>query len=139
RLAGRPLGQLALAAAGLLLVGATGAIAALGDTLFPAGSLAAGLRQDAQPAAHFLLRLRVLHPIFAAVVAAYLLMLPGLVKAAKLGRTARKLGSLLSLLALGQVALGAINLGLLAPIWLQLLHLLLADALWIALVLFAAA
>jgi heme A synthase len=37
-----------------------------------------------------------------------------------------------------QLAAGAVNVLLLAPIWMQLLHLLLADLLWIALTLFAA-
>ena len=130
---------LAVAGAGLLLVAATGAIAALGDTLFPAGSLAAGVRQDLSPASHFLLRLRVLHPLLAVGVAAYLLFLPQLVRAPRMGRTPRKLGSAVSLLALVQLAVGAANLGLLAPVALQLLHLLLADLLWIGVVLFGAA
>ncbi|HEV8632089.1 MAG TPA: COX15/CtaA family protein [Thermoanaerobaculia bacterium] len=139
RLAGRATVFLAVGAAGLLLVGASGAVAALGDTLFPAGSLAAGMRQDVTPGAHFLLRLRVVHPLLATTVGAYLLLLPQLVGAARRSRIARRLGSAMSLLALAQVALGAVNLGLLAPVGLQLLHLLLADAVWVALVLFAAA
>jgi heme a synthase len=132
-------GLLAIAGGGLLLVAASGAVAALGDTLFPAGSLAAGVRQDLSPASHFLLRLRVLHPLLAVAVAAYLLFLPQLVRAARLGRTPRKLGTAVSLLALVQLAVGAANLGLLAPVALQLLHLLLADLLWISVVLFGAA
>ncbi|HEV8241877.1 MAG TPA: COX15/CtaA family protein [Thermoanaerobaculia bacterium] len=130
---------LVTACGGLLLVAASGAIAALGDTLFPAGSLAAGVQQDLSPASHFLLRLRILHPLLAVAVAAYLLFLPQLVQAARMGRTPRKLGSAVSLLALVQLAVGAANLGLLAPVALQLLHLLLADLLWIAVVLFGAA
>jgi heme A synthase len=139
RLAGSATVYLGLAMAGLLLVGASGAIAALGDTLFPAGSLAAGMRQDVAPGAHFLLRLRVIHPLLATTVGVYLLLLPQLVGAVRRGRTARRFGSAVSLLALAQLAVGAVNLGLLAPVWLQLLHLLLADAVWVALVLFAAA
>ena len=130
---------LAIAGGGLLLVASSGAIAALGDTLFPAGSLAAGVQQDLSPASHFLLRLRVLHPLLAVGVAAYLLFLPQLVRAPRMGKTPRKLGSAVSLLALVQLAVGAANLGLLAPIALQLLHLLLADLLWISVVLFGAA
>jgi len=129
----------AVACGGLLVVAASGAVAALGDTLFPAGSLAAGLRQDLSPASHFLLRLRVLHPLLAVGVAAYLLFLPQLVKAPRLGRAPRRLGSAVSALALAQLAVGAANLGLLAPVALQLVHLLLADLLWIAVVLFGAA
>jgi len=85
------------------------------------------------------LRLRVLHPLLAVAVAAYLLFLPNLARAPRLGRTPRRLGSAVSLLALVQLAVGAANLGLLAPVALQLVHLLLADLLWIAVVLFGAA
>ncbi|MBI5549087.1 MAG: COX15/CtaA family protein, partial [Deltaproteobacteria bacterium] len=48
---------------GMLALGASGAITALGDTLFPASSLAEGWRQDVSPAAHFFLRVRILHPV----------------------------------------------------------------------------
>ena len=130
---------LAVAAVGLLLVGSSGAIAALGDTLFPAGSLAAGVQQDLSAGSHFLLRLRIVHPLLAVAVAAYLLFLPQLVGAPRLGRTPRRLGSATSALALLQLAIGAANLGMLAPVALQLVHLLVADLLWIALVLFGAA
>lgn len=136
---GPGVGHLAAAAAGLLLVGATGAVAALGDTLFPAASLAAGVAEDLSATAHFLVRLRVLHPLVAVAVAAYLLFLPQLVDAGRRGRTPRRLGGAVSLLALVQLGAGAVNVGLLAPVWMQLVHLLLADALWIAFVLFAAA
>ena len=56
---------------GMFVLAASGALTALGDTLFPAGSLAEGLRQDIDPAAHFLLRLRIFHPIIAVVVGSY--------------------------------------------------------------------
>jgi len=46
----------------VVLLGMTGAIAALGDTLFPASSLRAGFSQDFSAAANFLVRLRGLHP-----------------------------------------------------------------------------
>jgi len=134
--AGRPL---AIAAGGLLLVAATGAVTALGDTLFPAGSLAAGLRGDLDDGAHFLVRLRVIHPLLAVAVTGYLLALPQLTGTGRRGGAARKLGSAVSLLALGQLLVGAANVGLLAPLALQLVHLLLADLLWLALVWFGAA
>ena len=41
------------------------------------------------------------------------------------------------MLFLTQMGLGLLNLGLLAPIWMQLIHLLVADLVWITLVLFA--
>src|SRR5687767_2278346 len=52
-------------AAGVFLTGASGGIAALGNTLFPATSLAEGLTQDLSATSHVFLRLRGLHPIFA--------------------------------------------------------------------------
>src|SRR5262249_7327258 len=54
-----------------IVVSITGAIAALGDTLFPASSLAEGVRQDLSGAAHFLLRLRVVHPVLAVLAGTY--------------------------------------------------------------------
>jgi len=120
---------------GVFLIGITGAIAALGDTLFPAASLAEGLRSDLEPGAHFLLKLRGIHPVIALVVAF------GLFSLAKPYRHDARLGQMASLLiafVLVQVLVGFINLGLLVPIYLQLIHLLLADGLWITLVIFSA-
>ena len=120
---------------GVFLIGVTGAIAALGDTLFPANSLVEGFRADLAPGAHFLLRLRGLHPVIALFVAF------GLFSLANPHRKDPKLGQLASLLVgfvIIQVLVGFINLGLLAPIYMQLIHLLLADALWLTLIIFAA-
>jgi len=63
----------AVSLASFVLLGVSGAIAALGDTLFPASSLAAGLAQDMDPAANIFLRLRLFHPLIAATVGAWLL------------------------------------------------------------------
>src|SRR4051794_12239241 len=63
--------QGALAAS--VLVSVTGAIAALGDTLFPSASIAAGLQQDFSNASSTLLRLRIFHPVIAVAGAAMLL------------------------------------------------------------------
>ena len=110
-----------------VLVGISGAIAALGDTLFPAHSLAEGFRQDLDPAANIFLRLRILHPMLAVAAAAWLACYAVLYRG----------WTLLALVA-AQVLAGSLNLFLLAPIWMQMVHLLLADLVWIALVLFAA-
>jgi len=122
-----------LAGGALLLVGMTGAIAALGDTLFPAASLQAGLTADLDPRSHFLLQLRSLHPVFAILGGTYILALA--VKS-RAGQSRRPATALIALV-LTQVGVGFVNLGLLAPVWLQLLHLLLADLVWITLVVFA--
>ncbi len=49
----------------------------------------------------------------------------------------RRLGAGLAALVVGQLALGALNVALLAPVWMQVIHLLVADALWVVFVLFA--
>ena len=122
--------------ASVLVLGVSGAIAALGDTLFPASSLAAGLAQDLDPAANIFLRLRVFHPLIAAAVAAWLLFY-AVSAASRRPDAARRAWSLVALLA-AQIAAGVINLLLLAPVWMQLIHLLLADLLWITLVVLSA-
>jgi heme A synthase len=132
-------GAVALLAAGLLIVGVSGAVAALGDTLFPATSLSHALEQDLSPASHVLLRLRVIHPTLAVVVAFALIVVGPRIPAAGGALAGVGPGSWVALLAGVQVAMGALNVLLLAPVWLQLVHLLLADLLWIAVMLLAAA
>ncbi|HJR61553.1 MAG TPA: COX15/CtaA family protein [Vicinamibacterales bacterium] len=127
-----------LATIGLLLVGVSGAVAALGNTLYPDGSLAEGLAADLSATSHFLIRLRILHPTFAVLTGIGLLFgAPRL--ASNRGAPAALLARLVSALAAGQLAIGAINLILLAPVWMQLVHLLAADLLWVAFVLLGAA
>jgi heme A synthase len=130
---------LGVLAGGVLLVGVSGAVAALGDTLFPATSLAHALEQDLSPASHVLLRLRLVHPTLAAVVAAALIVIAPRIPAAADDRWGLAPGAWVAALAGIQSALGALNVLLLAPVWLQLVHLLLADLLWIAVVLLGAA
>ena len=120
----------------LLLAGVSGAVAALGDTLFPASSLADALREDLSPTAHLFLRLRVWHPVIAIVGSAYLVWLAGLLLRGP-GSPHRTATLLLGGLALIQLAVGFVNVALLAPVWLQLTHLLLADAIWITLAVIA--
>jgi heme A synthase len=125
--------MLGLALLGVMVVGLTGVISALGDTLFPARSLSSGLAQDVAPTAHFLVRLRMAHPVLAVAVGAYLFYVGSLLHDVRwhLDRYVR-------VLLLAQVGAGALNMVLLAPTWLQLVHLLLADLIWIGLVLLSA-
>ncbi len=123
---------------GVLAIGATGAVAALGDTLFPSASLAEGIRRDFSPTAHFLLRLRVFHPAAAVLVGAYLVLAGRAVARLRPAPETRRLGGALGVLFGVQLAAGALNVVLMAPVPMQLLHLLLADGVWIALVLLSA-
>jgi heme A synthase len=122
---------------GLITVGVTGALTALGDTLFRPESLAEGVAADFAPTAHFLQQIRVLHPIAAVAVATYLLYARNAIAAGR-GADAAKLSRLLAALVIGQILLGTANMMLLAPAWLQMVHLLVADAVWITFVLLAA-
>jgi heme A synthase len=125
---------LGVALAGMLLLGISGAVAALGDTLFPARSLAEGLRQDLAPP-HVLVRLRLLHPPIAAILGLYLLAVAWLAQRRAATPTSRRLALLLTLLFGIEVVVGIINVLLLAPVAIQLVHLFLATLLWISLVL----
>ena len=118
-------------AVGLLILGASGAIAALGDTLFPSGSLAEGIAQDFIPTAHFLLRLRIFHPIIAVAAGLGSAAALNFIARRSLGATEKKAGRLLAGLVAVQLVLGAINVILLAPVWMQLLHLLMTTLIWI--------
>ena len=119
-------------------VGKTGAIAALGDTLYPATSLLDGLRADLAPTGSLLLRLRILHPALGVAVGAMLAFGAAAVPLPAGDRRGRAARRLVVVLAIAQVVLGFVNVWLLAPVWMQLTHLLVADLLWIALVLLTA-
>lgn len=124
---------------GLVLVGASGAVAALGDTLFPGGQREAALAAGLPWGTELLLRLRIAHPFLALAVAAAVgwVALEGLRRPP--GRAAARLALGVLLLLVVQLGAGLVNVLLAAPIWLQLVHLLLADLLWVAVVLLAAA
>jgi len=119
---------------GMLIIGMSGAVTALGDTLFPAGSLVEGLTADLEPNAHFLVRLRVYHPIIAVTIALYSLYLVRVLFAQNNGM-ARKFLAALVIIGIVQLSIGLINLLLLVPIPTQLLHLLTADLVWITYIL----
>jgi heme A synthase len=104
----------------------TGGIAAMGNTMFPSTSIAEGIAADFNPESHPLIRLRILHPIIGITVGIYLFLSLGTawwIKPAPEGR--RWAQALLSVYVV-QLLVGTVNLALLAPITLQLLHLSLA-------------
>ncbi|HUX68153.1 MAG TPA: COX15/CtaA family protein [Terriglobales bacterium] len=125
--------------AGVVATGMAGVMAALADTLFPATSLSAGLRQDFSGSAAVLQRVRVIHPAVAVGVGLYLLWLviEGLPRPES--PVARRLGYGVIAAVLVQWTSGVLDMSLLTPVWMQIAHLLTADLLWLALVLYAAA
>jgi len=124
-------------AAGLLLSGMSGAVAALGDTLYPAASHAEGLAQTLSQTSHVLLRLRALHPVIA-ITAGVLLMFVAPRLSVDGDAVGARFGRAVVLLAAVQMLGGIVNVLLLAPVWMQMVHLLVADLLWIAFVLLGA-
>ncbi|KAA6462055.1 cytochrome oxidase assembly protein [Acidobacteria bacterium AB60] len=122
----------------VLMVGVTGSLAALGDTLFPATSLGAALTQEFSRTSGWLVRWRWTHPAIALFACIFLFWL--LRKALhRRGYWNNRGLAFLVLVLLGvQYALGAADVLLLAPTWLQITHLLGADVLWASLVVLAA-
>jgi len=122
----------------VMIVGVTGSLAALGDTLFPASSLGLALAQDFSATSGWLVRWRWTHPTIAFVASIVLIWL--LVRAAqhKTHWDNRNLcAGVLTLLA-AVYTLGLLDVILLAPLWVQVVHLLAADSLWAALVVLTA-
>jgi len=121
----------------VLAIGITGTVAALGDTLFPAPSLRASILRDFSSGSPALLHFRLLHPLLAVIAGIYVIWVV-------LKNTSRPIGQsrasmALIMLLFAQVGIGMLNVLTLAPVWLQILHLLVADVIWISLVLASAA
>ena len=111
----------------LVLISATGAVTALADTLFPKD----GIGLDLEAGSHFLTRLRIIHPVLAVLTA--------VVAWWKLGSGVRTAPSRAVVVLVGAMLVtGALNVSLGVPVWMQLVHLGLADSLWISYVLLAA-
>ena len=110
-----------------LLLGISGAITALGDTLFPVSTLAQGLQQDLAHDSHFLVKLRVIHPLTAMV---WVMMVFLWSKRFEKMETAGIRASLIVAITT-QFILGILNWVLMAPNWMQLIHLLVADLVFI--------
>lgn len=134
---------LVLCGVGLLALVATsmsGAVTALGDTLFPVDptvgeGLLQRVRDDLSTANHFLVRLRILHPVIALFSALYILAVTYIVRTRDLAGSAERWALATFVLVLVQTGLGVVNIALAAPGWVQIVHLLTAQLVWIAVVL----
>lgn len=129
---------LGVALVAVLLTSMSGAVTALGDTVFPTkpamdGTLIAKIRADTSAGQHFLVRLRVIHPVMA-VLAAFLVagVLAGTIaRHGNAGTANARLATLALTAVVCQTGAGILNVLLAAPGWLQIVHLLLAEAVWI--------
>lgn len=131
--------MLTIAILGIFLVGVSGSLAALSSMIFPSETFSEGLAKDFAETSHMILRLRISHPILSVVMAGYLAYLALWFKR-KMPENAgvsRWANAILILICL-QLVSGAVTVLTLAPIVMQLVHLFLADAVWIAFILLGA-
>lgn len=131
--------EIAVVAVGLfaiIFVGVTGSMASLAHMLFPSESIAEGIAKDFDPNSHWLLRLRIMHPISSIIAVVLLFFLADWMKRRVPDNTKTAFWSRnISILVFVQLAFGAATLLMLAPIVMQLGHLLLADLIWLSFVL----
>ena len=123
---------------GALVIAISGTIAALADTLFPAKSLAEAFQWDFSAATAPILHLRIIHPVIAVLVGGYLLVVAVMTLSWPGSAAAKRMARRLAGLVLLQFCFGAVNIALLTPVWMQVIHLLTADLIWIVLVLLTA-
>jgi heme A synthase len=122
----------------VVLLSVTGAITALGATLFPVNSIAEGLARDLSPR-HFLESLIWIHPVAAVVFGLAITFCVVFIGSLHKGAASAAMTKIQIGLVVSQLIVGGVNLLLHAPVWLQLVHLLMADLVWVNLVLFTAA
>ena len=135
----KPILLLILAGIAILLVGTSGSVAALSSMLFPSETLTEGIARDFSAGSNILLKLRISHPILSIMTSIYLIFLAGWINklSGRQGPVNRS-SNILTVIVIIQVAFGALTLLTLAPILMQVGHLLLADLLWISFILLAA-
>jgi heme o synthase len=117
-----------LGGAALILIAASGAVTALADTLFPVSGTG-----DISDQEHFLTSLRIVHPVLAVTAAGI-----GWWVSSRYDKTRGWATIALPLLVGLLLITGFVNVALGVPVWMQLVHLALADALWVAYVLASA-
>lgn len=133
----KPVGAL-ICVVSVLVVGVTGSLAALGDTLFPAHSLGAAMAQDFSAKSAWLVRWRWTHPTVAVLASVIFLWLVARAMQRSAYWNNHNLAAVVVILLVVQYTLGTMNVLLLAPVWLQVSHLLGADLLWTALIVLVA-
>lgn len=122
------------AVVGMFVLGASGGITALGDTLV----LGAGITPEESPVVATLVDLRIYHPIIAFVVGGLVFLAAWLARSQRTDATTQRLATVVMGLYATQLVLGALNVALKAPVWLQMLHLLMTTSIWILLIVLSA-
>ncbi|MCE9557916.1 MAG: heme o synthase, partial [Armatimonadetes bacterium] len=120
---------------GVLIMGVSGAIAALGDTLYPAANFQAGLQRELSGTAPALLALRLWHPVVALSLSAMALLMVRFIAKERNRADITRYSKIFSGFLIFELLFGLSNVLANAPIWMQLVHLLIADGVWLSLLL----
>ncbi|WP_425429955.1 COX15/CtaA family protein [Deinococcus hopiensis] len=130
---GRTLGLIGAGLGLTLLLSMAGAVTALGDLLFvPApGTPIDTVKRDFGTTATLIENLRVIHPMLAILASAYLVWMAGALRRLRPSPEVNRWGTLLMVSIGLQVLAGVINVGLKAPGWMQVTHLLLGCIMWL--------
>lgn len=123
---------LGLGLGGILLVAAAGALTSLGDALFPVRNTAEAVGRALTPGEHFLVQLRIYHPLIAVLVSVYVVLVANLIGLLRPSRYTKLLARMVGVLFILQLGMGYLNVLQAAPLYTQLPHLLLSDLAWMA-------
>lgn len=125
-----------LLVAGMFVLGMSGAVTALGDTL----TITGGISPQENTLVQSLVDLRIFHPLIAFTVFGLALLAVWFAhRRGEAAAQAQRYGQTVIVLFIVQLVLGALNVQLRAPVWLQLVHLLFTSGVWLVVVWFGAA
>lgn len=122
----------------MIVLGISGAITALGDTLYPAQSHDEVMRLARADNAPAILRLRILHPYIALSTGCFVVIVAAMIRHLRPSADTSRWSNAVVWLFVVQTAVGGINVWLKAPVVMQVVHLLLADAVWVSMVFLSA-
>lgn len=122
---------LGLGFVGILGVAASGALTSLGDALFPVRNTAEAVGRALTPGEHFLVQLRIYHPFIAVLVSVYVVLMANLVANLRPGTYTKLFARMAGVVFILQLGMGYLNVHQAAPLYTQLPHLLLSDAVWL--------
>lgn len=120
----------------MMALAVSGAVAALSHTLMPVQNV---LLAAAQPESHWMIRLQPLHPYISVAAGMYVCLMAGLLANLRPNALVRKASRIMVVTFGGQLLMGLVNVQLGAPIWMQMVHLVLGDVLFISMIVALAA
>ncbi len=120
----------------ILIIGATGALNALADTLIKSDTLKTASADEVLVTESVLRQIRTIHP-FVAIIGGLALFMVVRYLVTGAGKRVRTLGLAVQGIIWLQFIVGLLNIALDVPLEIQLIHLFVADVLWISFVLIA--